>query len=362
VSLSDDYSLIDRYLHYLAFSHPAIQKAICEIENDFFGKKFEDITSDNEVFVTGMPRSGTTLILDLLYRTEEFTSFTYRHMPFILSPVLWSRISGYFQKKSIMKERSHGDGMQVSFDSPEAFEEVIWLAYLRDQLVKPDFILPLTPDGCPPDFVRALRDSIRKLIYLGRSAQDSGTDMRYLSKNNANISRIETLSELFPNSTIVVPFRNPLSHIGSLIRQHDRFLKEQSDDLFTKRYMKWLGHYEFGKIFKPINFDNWLEGLVAPYDTSVDFWLEYWSQAYQHVLSVKKNNVVFIDFDKLIETRGAVLSDLAECIGLNDMNKLVGQSDRLRMPKSEPIASSQCSKNIYRQACEIHEQLKINAL
>jgi hypothetical protein len=362
VSLSDDYSLIDRGLHYLAFCHPAVQKALCEIENDLYGKRFRDISSDNEVFVTGMPRSGTTLILELLYNTREFSTYTYRHMPFILSPIVWSGISRFFQKKSILKERSHGDGMQVSFDSPEAFEEVIWLAYLKDEIVKPDFLMPLGPDKCTPAFVRTLRDSIRKLLSLGRSAQHNSTDLRYLSKNNANISRIDTLSELFPNSAIVVPFRHPLAHTASLMKQHDRFLKEHSADPFTTRYMKWLGHYEFGRIFKPINFDDWLGALDAPYHVSADFWLEYWSSAYQYLLKNKTVNVVFIDFDKLLENGERVLADLAECIGLHDVQKLVGQSHRLRMPTSKMIASTECSNNTYQRACEIHEQLRLASI
>jgi hypothetical protein len=283
-------------------------------------------------------------------------------MPFILSPIVWSSISGYFQKKSILRERSHGDGMQVSFDSPEAFEEVIWLAYLKDEIVKADFLLPLGPDKCTPAFVRTLRNSIRKLLYLGRSAQHGSTDLRYLSKNNANVSRIDTLSELFPNSTIVVPFRHPLAHTGSLMKQHDRFLKEQSTDPFTMRYMKWLGHYEFGKIFKPINFDNWLGVLDAPYDANVDFWVEYWSRTYQHVLDNETSNVVFIDFDRLLGSAEQVLTSLAVCIGLHDVQKLVGQSYRLRMPKSKQISSTECSKNTYQLACEIHEQLRIAAI
>jgi Sulfotransferase family len=362
VSLSDDYSLVDRGLHYMAFCHPAIQKALCEIENDLFGKRFEGISSDNEVFVTGMPRSGTTLLLELLYNTGEFSTYTYRHMPFILSPILWLTISGYFQKSSILKERSHGDGMQVSFDSPEAFEEVIWLAYLRDEIVKPDFLLPLTPDKCTPGFVRALRKSISKLLYLGLPAQDRDAGLRYLSKNNANLSRIDILSEVFPNAKIVVPFRRPLAHIGSLMNQHDRFLKEQSADPFTRRYMKWLGHYEFGKIIKPINYDDWLVESDVPYDTNADFWLQYWSRAYQYALDKKKDNVVFIDFDRLVETGERVLTDLADCVGLHDVQKLVGQSYKLRMPKSKEIASTECSKNIYQLACDIHEQLRIAAI
>jgi len=126
--------------------------------------------------------------------------------------------------------------------------------------------------------------------------------------------------------------------------------------------MKWLGHYEFGRNFKPINFDHWLGRFNAPYDTNADFWLEYWSRAYQYVLNKKTSNVIFIDFDNLIEAGGKVLPRLAECIGLEDMQKLVSQSDRLRMPKSVPIASTECSKVVYRQAFEIYEQLKNSAI
>jgi len=362
VSLSDDYSLIDRGLHYLAFCHPAVQKALCEIENDLYGKRFRDISSDNEVFVTGMPRSGTTLILELLYNTREFSTYTYRHMPFILSPIVWSRISGNFRKKSTLKERSHGDGMQVSFDSPEAFEEVIWLAYLKDEIVKPDFLSPLGPDRCSPAFVRTLKNSIRKLLYLGRTAQEGTADPRYLSKNNANVSRIDTLSALFPKSTIVVPFRQPLAHAGSLMKQHDRFLREQSTDPFTMRYMKWLGHYEFGKNFRPINFDNWLDDMDTPYDANVDFWLEYWSRTYQYVLDNQTGNVVFIDFDRLLASGEQVLAGLAERIGLRDARKLVGQSNSLRTPMSKQASSTECSKNTYQQACDIHAQLRIASI
>jgi len=362
VSLSDDYSLVDRGLHYLAFCHPAVQKALCEIENDLYGKRFGDIRSNNEVFVAGMPRSGTTLILELLYNTREFSTYTYRNMPFILSPIIWSGISGGFRKKSILKERSHGDGMQVSYDSPEAFEEVIWLAYLKEEIVKPDFLLPLGPDKCTPDFVRSLRNTIRKLLYLGRTAQEGSTDLRYLSKNNANVSRIGILSELFPDSTIVVPFRHPLAHAGSLIKQHHRFLKEHSTDPFSMRYMKWLGHYEFGRIFRPINFDDWLGELDTPYDANVDFWVEYWSRTYQYALDNKTSNVVFIDFDRLLGSGEQVLGSLAECIGLRDAQKLVGQGNRLRMPMSNRISSTECSGNTCQRACDIHEQLRIAAI
>ena len=130
---SDRYSALERAIHHVAFSAPFLQKALAELENDLFSSRLDKAAAGREVFVTGLPRAGTTLLLELLYATGEFGSFTYRHMPFILAPLLFGRAER--GKASDGIERAHGDGMRISVDSPEAFEEVIWLAYLRERIV-----------------------------------------------------------------------------------------------------------------------------------------------------------------------------------------------------------------------------------
>ena len=86
---SSDYTLIDKALHTVAFLHPMVQRVLCDIENDIFRNKYAKYHVRRPVFVAGMPRAGTTLLLDLLYLTQEFVTYTYRHMPFILSPLLF---------------------------------------------------------------------------------------------------------------------------------------------------------------------------------------------------------------------------------------------------------------------------------
>src|SRR5690606_32429756 len=76
----------------------------------------------------------------------------------------------------------------------------------------------------------------------------------YCSKNNANIARLSYLLKTFPECRIVVPIRRPESHAASLLRQHQNFLKLQADDNFVLRYMRDIGHFEFGQIHKPIQF------------------------------------------------------------------------------------------------------------
>ena len=69
-------------------------------------------------------------------------------------------------------------------------------------------------------------------------------DKIYLSKNNNNILRIQSLVKI-KNSNIFIILREPLSHCLSL-NQHINFIKLQNEDKFILEYMNSLGHYEFG--------------------------------------------------------------------------------------------------------------------
>ena len=50
-------------------------------------------TDNKHVFVSGLARSGTTILLNALYESDEFASLSYKDMPFVLAPNLWSKLS-----------------------------------------------------------------------------------------------------------------------------------------------------------------------------------------------------------------------------------------------------------------------------
>jgi Sulfotransferase family len=355
---SSNYSLVDRALHYFAFGAPFVQKVLCELENDLFKSELEQVASSDEVFVTGLPRAGTTLVLELLYGTGEFVTLTYRDMPFILAPLLWDKISGPLREAGDKVERAHGDGMMVSFDSPEAFEEVVWLAFLRRAIVNEHTLSPVAREAVTEELASALRSSVRKLLLRRARAAAGSTKPRYLSKNNANISRVEVLTEFFPTARIVIVFRNPAAHIASLMKQHRRFLDEHAADAFSKRYMEWIGHYEFGANFRPINFSGWLDGQPVPSAPDADFWLRYWNAAYGHALEQRTGNVLFVDFDKLLEERDIALGRLAEALALAEKSRLAAAGARLRAPTTTPTDLGGCSADVSRAAQDIHARLR----
>ena len=127
-----EYNLIDKFFHKCILEYTNINELIFNLERKIFLDKFE---INDSVFITGMARSGTTTMLNALYNTNEFASLTYEDMPFILAPNFWNKINKSHKNNIIYKERSHGDGIQISIKSPEAFEEVFWRVFSKDNYI-----------------------------------------------------------------------------------------------------------------------------------------------------------------------------------------------------------------------------------
>ena len=327
-SSKNDYSLVDRMLHRMAFAHPILQRALGEIESDMFAAKFEASLAARPVFVAGLPRAGTTLLLEMLYKTGEFATFTYREMPFVLAPLFWASLTKSSRKTGEARERAHGDGMEISFDSPEAFEEVAWLSYLGDAYLKDESLSPLGPEAVTGEFRDAFVKLVRKLSAVH---SEGGAPKRYLSKNNANISRISALRSIFPDATIFICLRDPQTHARSLMTQHQRFLSMHDDDAFARDYMKWIGHFDFGANFRPIDFAG--RGATAREATGPDFWLRYWIDAYSFA---EKNaaNVKFVCYEKLFADPVSALTAIAGASGLGDIAAFKANAASIRRPTS----------------------------
>ena len=265
----NNYTWLEQKLHQLALS----SKFMREVTFDFESSKISDsIKNENHIFITGLARSGTTILLNALYQSNIFASLSYSDMPFVLAPNLWSKIS--FPKKDLeFIERAHGDGIKISKESPEAFEEVFWKTFEDDDVSEEKFRI-------------FIRNILRK--YKKR---------RYLSKNNQNIRRVKLILSIFSKSKILIPFRDPIQHSYSLLTQHKKFIEDSKNDKFISKYMKLIGHTEFGPNYFPIynknlNFQNNLE---------INHWIEQWYLTYKSAFQLLKDekNVHFISYEKL---------------------------------------------------------------
>jgi hypothetical protein len=233
----------------------------------------------------------------------------------------------------------------------------LWLTYLRDRIVAERTLEPLTSAMISTEFENAFRTTIQKLL----AERDRDADVRYLSKNNANVSRLGVLSRLFPDGSIIVAFREPSAHTASLMRQHARFSTAHASDPFARRYMAWIGHFEFGQNFRPINFSGWLDGRAIDAEPAADFWLRYWTVAYRHALEHRTDNVVFVDFDRLIGERAPYLAAIARALGLRRPDALVEQAPVLRAPTTTERTAALGDETL-REARAVHAELRAAAI
>ena len=318
--MTKNYSGIQKFLHDFILSKKFINKSLFEIEKIIYLKN-EDIINQPHVFITGLPRSGTTSILNFIYSSGDYASLTYKNMPFILSP----NFSKLFNKKNISKkERLHGDGIDFDMDSPEALDEIFFdneEEFIRNELV-----------------------NYMQLILLSENKN------KYLSKNNLNFNRIDLINQIFPKSIFLIPIREPLHHANSLLQQHLHFIELQRKNDFIRRYMNYLSHNEFGLNHKPwnnpINFDDL---------NSTNYWLEQWCFFYQDILKKYQsyNNCFFIIYEEL--TNQNYIKMLLEKINLNKIEYL--NLSYFKNSNKKKI-NSYYDKNIYEKAKGIYIDFK----
>ena len=350
---TSSYSQLDRTLHQVAFNTYTAQIALADVEDSIFSQQLAACKSDRPVFITALPRAGTTLLLECCANSPEFAAHRYRDMPFVLIPCLWNRFSQTFQQQVRSTERAHGDGMQISPDSHEALEEVVWKTFWKRHYQK-DRIVPWDYEQ-NGEFNEFLDSHLRKIILLRR--QNLVSSVRYVSKNNANIARTKIIRQLYPNSTIVVPFRHPLNHASSLLQQHLNFLQIHQGDPFASEYMKAIGHYDFGQNLRPIDFDGWFDRRQSKDAKTLSFWIEYWIASYKHLLA-DNSSLHFLDYDRLCANPVRELTTLAEIVDSCDRQALVSSASRIRQPKQRRIETNNLPISLEKEAESVYARLK----
>jgi hypothetical protein len=265
-----NYNFLDKSLHNFILKNPLIKKTLFELEKMIFLRGIDDTYNQEHIYISSLPRSGTTAILEFFYNSNNYASLTYADMPFVLCPNLFKIFNT--NKTILKKERAHKDGIFIGINSPESFDDV----FFQMQIDNNDF-----------DF--ELRNYI-KLILKKYNRK------KYLSKNNNNYLRFDKLSQAFPKSKFIVPFRDPLQQANSLLKQHLSFLKIQKENRFALEYMNSLGHFEFGQNHKP-----WATPLKYKDKESINYWLEQWFEFYRQIVEKSKDNnrLEMISYDLL---------------------------------------------------------------
>lgn len=237
------------WLGRLVCNHPAFWIKLGAIETKLLAPDLPDAPAAAPIYISGLARSGSTILLEILARHPDCTSHRYQDFPFLFTPYWWNTLLKFSPSKSRKaQERAHGDGIMITPESPEAMEEMLWMAFF-EHLHDPTQSNVLGRTTSYPEFETFYRDHIKKLL-LARKRK------RYVSKGNYNISRMAYLQRLSPDAKFILPIRDPVSHVASLVRQHKRFSDAGHADKRATAHMSQVGHFEFGLNRIPVNTGN----------------------------------------------------------------------------------------------------------
>jgi len=256
-------------------------RRLADLESIVLRGETEKRIIDRPVYIASLPRSGTTILTEMLARHPDLTCHRYSDFPNVWTPY-WRNY--LLQKTRLqapkMMERAHQDRIEVNNDSPEAVEEVLWMAFfpsLHDAGVS-QVLDGQVRNG---EFDEFYTQHILKLLAVRNAS-------RYLAKGNYNIARIRYILALNPHAKFVIPVRDPVHHVASLAKQHALFTRSSEEDPRVPLQLAMSGHFEFGPRRMPVNFGNqgatqaiidcWRQGREA------EGWARYWAETYQHVI------------------------------------------------------------------------------
>lgn len=305
--MAREYSGPARLFQRLALGSKAIAELSFDIEKAVFGKGAAAVDSSSPIFVTGMARGGTTAMLRALNAQPMLATLTFRDLPFLLAPNLWSRIGDRFRHDVAAQPRGQDDGILQGLDSPEALEEAFWRVFDGNLYIGKQLLEAYSPPIATLDSYRCYV----QLILLRHNGS------RYLAKNNNNVLRLPGLLRAFPDAIIVHPFRDPIQHVGSLMHHHAHAVRTQSTDRFKLSYMNHLAHYEFGSDHRPFSFPG--QPPRGNDTTDPNYWLGHWIDLHSFILNQPeqvRQNQYFVDMDALagsLKLADNVIVDLVGC-------------------------------------------------
>lgn len=321
----------------LVCDRPGLMRTVGRLETRMLADRLEAISIDAPLWVAGLARSGSTMLLELLAAHPAVTTQRYRDFPPVFIPYLWNRLLDFMPLKPEQPvERAHKDRILVTSESPEAFEEPLWMAFFPG-LHDPRRPAVLGGTVEHPKFEAFLADHIRKLLLLRART-------RYLAKANYNVTRLGYLLKLFPDARFVVPIRNPLWHIASLMKQHRLFCDAERLYPSARRHLARVGHFEFGLDRRPVHCGNQIaiDDILALWAAGheAEGWAVQWAEIYSFLArglekdpALRRATCVVRYEDLAQEPRKTLTRIFAHC-RLDPSADLLRQAEnRLRFPK-----------------------------
>jgi hypothetical protein len=299
------------------------------LESRLLAEQIRHVQVRKPIYVTGLARSGSTLLHEVLAAHPGVATHRVKDYPMLFTPYWWRRATANL-RPSPPRERSHRDGVIITTASPDALEEMLWMAFFP-QCHDPGVPSTLTFDEHHPAFESFYDCHLRKLL-LAESRP------RYAAKANYHVARLPYLLRLYPDARFIIPVRDPADHIASLARQHRWFSEGQRRHPPALTYMRRSGHFEFGLDRRPMHLGDAerVRAILAAWSTGdeVRGLAMYWDMVYGYLARL-------LDADQRV--RNATLVVRFESVCADPVKSLSSVFDHCALPDGESIARVQAA-------------------
>jgi hypothetical protein len=232
------------FLGALVHRHRDFWIGLGRLESSLLAEQLRAVRVTMPIYVCGLARSGTTLLHEVIAAHPRMASHRIKDYPLLFTPYWWRQASARL-RPAPPHERPHRDRMMITTESPDAVEEMLWMAFFPN-CHDPAVDNRLGWEDRNPAFEKFYRTHLQKLL-LAETAE------RYVAKANYHVARLPYLLRLFPDARFVIPVREPAAHIASLVRQHRWFSAGQRGNRRALEYFRRSGHFEFGLDRRPMN-------------------------------------------------------------------------------------------------------------
>jgi len=286
-----------------------------KIETLFLSRRISNYNDESPIYITGLARAGTTIILEMLSKHPDVATHRYIQIPLTYLPYVWTNLAKNTKVFTDPVERIHKDGIFVNMNSPEALEEVIWRGFFKN-LHNENISNVMDSNVSNSRFEKFYRNHLAKtLLTLNKS--------RYLVKNNYNVTRMDYLQKIFPKAKFLLIIRTPVDHIASLIKQNKLFERMGLKDLRLEQLTQLSGHYEFGHNRKSINVGDHemietLSKIWLRNSSDTKAWAMYWASIYNFVSDILKKNkkladaTLIVRYDDLVNNPSETIDKILE--------------------------------------------------
>ena len=112
----------------LVHRHRAFWIGAGRLESRLLAEEVRQVPLRMPIYVCGLARSGSTLLHEIISSHPGVATHRSKDYPMLFTPYWWRRATAKLRPQA-PRERAHRDGIMVTTESPDALEEMLWMAF-----------------------------------------------------------------------------------------------------------------------------------------------------------------------------------------------------------------------------------------